>query len=297
MSSPPLGFIGLGAMGMPMARNLLRKGFQVTVVRHRDPDAPAALAALGAAVVDSPAALGGLVETVILMLPTSHEVEEVILGSGGLSSRGLAGVMRPGQIMLDMGTSDPASTRRIAALLAAQGVAFLDAPVTGGVKGAEAGTLTIMVGGPSDAVERVRPVLAVLGSVIVHVGESGTGHVVKLLNNLIALSTASLIAEALALAERSGVARSTVFEVLEHGSANSATLRGVAARLREERFDPGFKLALARKDLRLAESLAEAVGVRLEVMAAARAMYDRACNAGMGDLDVAAIAAMRQEDI
>ncbi|MDQ7839900.1 MAG: NAD(P)-dependent oxidoreductase [bacterium] len=290
MTCSSIGFIGLGAMGMPMARNLLRKGFQVTVVRHRDPDAPAALAALGAAVVDSPVELSGLVETVILMLPTSHEVEEVILGSGGLSSRGLAGVMRPGQVLLDMGTSDPASTRRLADQLAVQGVAFLDAPVTGGVKGAEAGTLTIMVGGPSEAVERVRPVLQALGAVVVHVGESGTGHVVKILNNLIALSTTALIAEALALAERSGVARSTVFEVLEQGSANSATLRGVASRLRAQQFDPGFKLALARKDLRLAEALADAVGVRLDVTAAARAMYDRACDAGMGDLDAAAIA-------
>jgi len=286
MSSPPIGFIGLGAMGLPMARNLLRKGFQVMVVRHRDPNAPASLAALGAAVVDSPAALGGRAEVVILMLPTSREVEEVVLG--------LADVVRPGQVVVDMGTSDPVSTRRIAAMLAARGVAFIDAPVTGGVKGAEAGTLTIMVGGQSDAVERIRPVLLALGTVVVHVGESGTGHVVKILNNLIALSTTALIAEALALAEQSGVARSTVFEVLEHGSANSATLRGVAARLKEGRFDSGFKLVLARKDLRLAEALAEAAGTRLEVTAAALAAYDRACDAGMGDLDTAAIAAMKK---
>ncbi len=290
MSLPPLGFIGLGAMGMPMARNLLRKGFRVTVVRHRDPDAPAALAALGAGVVASPVELDGRADVVILMLPTSREVEEVVLGAGGL-----AGVLRPVQTIVDMGTSDPASTRRIAAALATRGVAFIDAPVTGGVGGAEAGTLTIMAGGPPDAVERVRPVLAALGTLVVRVGESGSGHVVKLLNNLIALSTSALIAEALALAERSGVARSTVFEVLEHGSANSTTLRGVAARLREGRFEPGFKLALARKDLRLAEALAEATGTRLEVTTAARAVYDRACSAGMGDLDVAAIAAMEQE--
>lgn len=294
MSSPPLGFMGLGAMGLPMARNLLRKGFQVTVVRHRDPNAPASLAALGAAVVDSPATLGGRAEVVILMLPTSREVEEVVLGGGGLSNGGLADVVRSGQVVVDMGTSDPVSTRRIAAMLAARGVAFIDAPVTGGVKGAEAGTLTIMVGGQPDAVERIRPVMLALGTVVVHVGESGTGHVVKILNNLIALSTTALIAEALALAERSGVARSTVFEVLEHGSANSATLRGVAARLREGRFDSGFKLVLARKDLRLAEALAEAAGTRLEVTAAARAVYDRACDAGMGDLDTAAIAAVKK---
>lgn len=288
MTCSSLGFIGLGAMGMPMARNLLRKGFRVTVVRHRDLVAPAALAEISARIVDSPAELGDLAEMVILMLPTSREVEEVVLG-------GLADVMRPGQIILDMGTSDPASTRRLAAHLAVHAVAFLDAPVTGGVKGAEAGTLTIMVGGPSEAVERVRPVLQALGTVVVHVGESGAGHVVKILNNLIALSTTALIAEALALADRSGVARSTVLEVLDHGSANSATLRGVGSRLREGKFDPGFKLALARKDLRLAVALADAVGVRLDVTAAARAMYDRACDAGMGDLDAAAIAAMMQE--
>lgn len=290
MTCRSLGFIGLGAMGMPMARNLVRKGFQVTAARHRDPEAPAVLAEIGARIVDSPTELGPLVESVILMLPTSREVEEVVLGEGGL-----AGVMSSGQIILDMGTSDPASTRRIAAALQGQGVTFVDAPVTGGVKGAEAGTLTIMVGGPSEAVERVRPVLQALGTVVVHVGESGAGHVVKILNNLIALSTTALIAEALALADRSGVARSTVLDVLEHGSANSATLRGVAARLREGKLDPGFRLALARKDLRLAEALANAVGVRLDVTAAARAVYDRACDAGLGDLDAAAIAAMKQE--
>ncbi len=287
MSLPPIGFIGPGLMGMPMARSLLRKGFRVTVVCHRDLNAPAALAALGAGIVASPVELDGRVEVVILMLPTSREVEEVVLGAGGL-----AGVLRPGQTIVDMGTSDPASTRRIAAALATQGVAFIDAPVTGGVGGAEAGTLTIMAGGPAEVVERIRPVLAAMGSVVVHVGEAGAGHVVKLLNNMISISTTALIAEALTLAERSGITPSTVFEVLEHGSANSATLRGVAARLREGRFAPGFKLALARKDLRLAEALAEAVGARLEVTTAARAAYDRACDAGMGDLDVAAIAAM-----
>jgi len=282
---PTIGFIGLGLMGMPMARNLLRKGFPVTVVRHRDPAAPATLAALGAGIVASPAELRDHAQIVILMLPTSREVEEVILGDGGL-----ADILRPGQVVVDMGTSDPASTRRIAAALATRDIAFIDAPVTGGVGGAEAGTLTIMAGGPFAVVERIRPALAAMGGVVAYVGEAGSGHVVKLLNNMISISTTALIAEALTLAERSGVARSVVLEVLEHGSANSITLRGVAARLREERFSPGFKLALARKDLRLAEALAEALGVRLEVATAARAAYDRACDAGMGDLDVAAIA-------
>lgn len=282
-----IGFIGVGLMGMPMARNLLRSGFPLTVVRHRDPDAPAALAALGAGVVASPSELRNRAEVVILMLPTSREVEEVVLGSGGL-----ADILQPGQVVVDMGTSDPASTRRIAAELATRGIVLIDAPVTGGVKGAEEGTLTIMAGGPAEVVERIRPVLAAVGSVVVHVGEVGAGHVVKLLNNMISLSTTALIAEALVLAERSGVAQSTVLEVLEHGSANSVTLRGVAARLRQKRFEPGFKLALALKDLRLAEALAQATGTRLEVVTAARAVYDRACDAGMGDMDVAAITAI-----
>jgi 2-hydroxy-3-oxopropionate reductase len=286
MADLRLGVVGLGAMGRPMARNLLAGGFPVTVLRHRDRAAPAALAAAGARVVDSLAGLVSAADAMILMLPSSEEVEETVLGPDGLE-----GLARSGQVIVDMGTSDPASTRRLSERLASRGVDFLDAPVTGGVKGAAAGTLLIMVGGPPHALDRVRPALETLGSAIVHVGESGAGHTLKIINNLIALTTAALIAEALRLADAARVPLPVALDVLHQGSASSAALQGMAARIRSRQFDPGFKVHLARKDLTLAESLATTAGVRLPVGAAARGVFDQACEAGLGDLDTSALAA------
>jgi 3-hydroxyisobutyrate dehydrogenase-like beta-hydroxyacid dehydrogenase len=286
MADLRLGVVGLGAMGRPMAANLLAGGFPVAVLRHRDTAAPSALAAAGAGVVDSLAALVAAVDAIILMLPSSQEVEETVLGPDGLE-----GLARPGQVIVDMGTSDPASTRRLSERLASRGVDFLDAPVTGGVKGAAAGTLLIMAGGPPHALDRVRPALETLGSAVVHVGESGAGHTLKIINNLIAVTTGALIAEALRLAEAARLPLPVVLDVLQKGSANSAALQGMAGRIRSRQFDPGFRVNLARKDLTLAEGLARTAGVRLPVGAAARVVFDEACEAGLGDLDTSALAA------
>ncbi|MDR7419331.1 MAG: NAD(P)-dependent oxidoreductase [Armatimonadota bacterium] len=285
MSALRIGWAGVGAMGLPMARNLLARGFAVTVLRHRGAHGPAALAAAGAAIADSLAGLSAASDVVVLMLPSSREVEEVVLGAGGLES-----TLRPGRIVVDMGTSDPGSTRRLAAHLAARGVDLVDAPVTGGTRGAADATLVIMAGGLAPAVERVRPVLEAMGRVVVHVGGVGAGHTLKLVNNLIALSGAAIVAEALRLAQTAGLSLPVVLDVLQQGSADSAILRGMAGRLRAGRFEPGFKIELARKDLVLAGRLAEALGVPLSLGAAARRVFDRACEAGRAHLDTAALA-------
>jgi 2-hydroxy-3-oxopropionate reductase len=289
MTSPTrVGFIGLGVMGQPMARNLLAKGFPLTVLRHRNPSAPDALAKLGATVAATPADLARRVDVVILMLPSSREVETVVTGPGGLEH-----FIRRSQVILDMGTSDPASTRTLAARLDGQGVAYLDAPVSGGVSGAEAGTLTIMVGGPAEVFDRIHPILRAMGTTVLHVGGVGAGHAVKIINNLIAVSTSALIAEALGLTEAAGLSRIAVLDILRCGSANSRILQETTARIQTQRFEPGFKCVLARKDLMLAEALAAATGVQVPMAAAARRMFDEACAAGLGERDVAAIMTMR----
>lgn len=287
-----VGFIGLGAMGLPMARRLLAAGFPVVAMRHRDPHAPAALAAAGAGVVETPVALAPLVDVVVLMLPSSREVEAVVTGEGALEA-----ALIPGQVLVDMGTSDPASTRRLAARLAARGVSLVDAPVSGGVRGATDGTLVIMAGGPAEVVARVRPILDALGRHVVHAGPTGAGHSLKLVNNLVALTTMAVLVEAIRLAQAAGLALPVVVDALQHGSADSAMLRALAPRLEAQRFDPGFRVRLAHKDLVLAERLGDALGVRLPLGADARQLLEAALADGLGDLDTSVLAAdgaMRQ---
>ncbi|MDR7537479.1 MAG: NAD(P)-dependent oxidoreductase [Armatimonadota bacterium] len=285
MPPPRVGVIGLGAMGLPMARRLLAAGFPVVATRHHDPHAPAILAAAGGGIVETPVALAPLVDVVVLMLPSSREVEAVVTGEGGLEA-----AMAPEQVLVDMGTSDPASTRRLAARLAARGVSLVDAPVSGGVKGATDGTLVIMAGGPPEVVARVRPILDAVGRHVVHAGPTGAGHSLKLVNNLVALTTMAVLVEAIRLARAAGLALPVVVEALQHGSADSAMLRTLAQRLQAQRFDPGFRIRLAHKDLALAEQLGDALGVRLPLGTGARQLLQAAIADGLGDLDTSALA-------
>ncbi|MDR7556790.1 MAG: NAD(P)-dependent oxidoreductase [Armatimonadota bacterium] len=286
MATVRVGFIGLGAMGLPMAERLLRAGFPVVAVRHRDHRGPTALTAAGGRVVDTPAALAPLVDVVVTMLPSSREVEAVVTGEAGLEPD-----LRPGQVVLDMGTSDPAATRALAARLAPRGVDVVDAPVSGGVRGAVDGTLLIMVGGAPAAVARVRPILEALGSHLVHVGPVGAGHTLKLVNNHVALTTMAVLAEAMALVRAAGLSPTDALQALRHGSADSAMLRALAHRLQTRQFEPGFRIRLAHKDLTLVQRLADALGVSLRVGASARLILEEALARGQGERDIAALAA------
>lgn len=281
-----VGFIGLGIMGKPMARNLLRAGHQLAIYA-RHPDKVRALVAGGATLADSSAAVGHAAEVVITMLPNAPEVEEVVLGPRGVLEGAAAGA-----VIVDMSTIAPAASRSLAEACAAKGVAFLDAPVSGGSVGAERATLSIMAGGDAEAFARVRPLFAAMGrdEAIFHVGPSGSGEVVKLANNMLCGVIAAASAEALALGVKNGVDAATLAEIIGMSSGASWQLSNVfPLRVWDGSFTPGFMTDLLLKDLGLALDLAEAGGVPLRLTEQARAMYEATRAAGHGRDDYSAV--------
>ena len=280
-------FIGLGTMGLPIARNLVAAGHVVVGV-DSDPERTTLLDAPAAA---TPAEAAELSEVAILSLPSAAAVEEVILGPRGL----LAGAP-PGFAVVDMSTGPPALARRLAAELGRTHIGFLDAPVSGGPRGAEAGTLTIMAGGTSKAFALLRPLLEELGSLVVHVGEAGAGQAAKLCNNLIAGATMAAIAEACGLACREGIAPAVLYDLLTSSTGDSRVLRTrfpvggvVAEHPASHAYEPLFSLALMAKDLDLALELAAEHGVEAPVAGASRECYRDAQEQGLGGLDYSAV--------
>src|SRR5262245_14730654 len=262
-----VGVIGLGIMGAPMARNLLRAGHVVVVYgRRRERVEP--LVAAGASSADSPAAVARAVETVITMLPDAPDVEEVLAGRDGI----LAGAAA-GSLVIDMSTIAPAAARALAARAAAAGVAFLDAPVSGGEQGAIAGTLSIMVGGDEAAFGRIRPVLAALGSRITYMGGPGQGQMTKLVNQVIGATTLAAVAEGVLLAARAGLDPAAMVQALAGGAAASWMLAEQAPRMQRRDFAPGFMVRLQQKDLRLALAAAAEVGVPLPATALVHQLF------------------------
>jgi 3-hydroxyisobutyrate dehydrogenase len=251
-----VGFLGLGAIGAPMAAHLARR--QKLVVWNRTAERAREFAARhGATVADTPAVLAAACEVVITCLPTSREVEQVLDGPEGLL-RGL----RPGALLLDCTSGDPATSRRIAERLAAAGVAFADAPVSGGTNGAEAGTLTVMLGGDEATVERARPILAAFASRIERMGPVGAGHAMKAVNNALLAAHIRALGEGLSALVKAGVPAATAVEVLNASSGRSF----VSERLVPERVLTGawpltFRLALLEKDVRIAREVVEDAGV------------------------------------
>jgi 2-hydroxy-3-oxopropionate reductase len=278
-----IGFIGLGIMGRPMARNLLAAGYALTA-HSRSPGPVDELVAAGAARAGSPADVARASDIVITMLPDTPDVESVLLGPGGVHE-GAAG----GSVVVDMSSIDPGPARAIATRFAELGVAMLDAPVSGGERGAIDGTLSIMVGGDAAAFERTKPVLGVLGSSVVHVGSSGAGQVCKAANQLVVAATIEAVAEALALAERSGVDPAKVREALLGGFAGSKILDVHGRRMLDRAFDPGFRVRLHRKDARIVMELAAEVGARVPSFAVVTDQLQQLVDAGGGDLDHAAL--------
>jgi 2-hydroxy-3-oxopropionate reductase len=274
-----LGFIGLGIMGKPMARNLIEAGFALTVhSRTRGPVDE--LVAAGAARASSPREVAAASDITISMLPDTPEVEQVLVGSDGVRDGAT-----PGSLVIDMSSIDPGPTRAIADSLAARKVGMLDAPVSGGERGAIDGTLSIMVGGDAEAFDRAMPVLEVLGANVVHVGPSGAGQVAKACNQLVVAATIEAVAEALLLAERSGVDPAKVREALLGGFAGSKILEVHGQRMLDRAFDPGFRIRLHRKDARIVEEAAAAVGSPIPAFAAVAAQLQRAVDAGDGERD------------
>lgn len=256
-----VGVIGLGIMGAPMARNLLRAGHDVVVQGRRaarvDP-----LVAAGARAAATPAAVAAQVDAVVTSLPDGPDVEGVVAGPDGV----LAGA-RPGLLVVDTSTIAPATARALAAGCAEAGVAFVDAPVSGGEQGAIAGTLSIMAGGAVEAFERAAPIFAAIGRTATHMGGSGQGQMTKLVNQIVGATTLAAVAEGLTLAAHAGLDPSAVLAAVGGGAAGSWLLEHLGPRIQRGDWAPGFMVRLQQKDLRLA--LAAAAGLRVPLPATA----------------------------
>lgn len=255
-----VGFIGLGIMGAPMARNLLAAGHTV-IAWNRSPGPLDALAEHGAERAESPSDLAARADVVISCVTASADVEAVLLGVEG--QPGAIDGVRAGSVVIDMSTISPAVTRAVAARFAERDVAYLDAPISGGEQGAVGGTLSIMVGGPAEALERVRPVLEAMGSRITHCGPTGAGQTVKLCNQIAVVLNNLAMAEALIFCERSGVDPAVMLEAITAGAAGSWQLSNLGPKIVERDFAPGFKVGLQQKDLRLALEAADELRVPL----------------------------------
>lgn len=278
-----VGFIGLGSMGAGMARCLMRQGFQVHFVARR-PEVVSAFTAEGATAHDTPASLGAVCQVVVLSLPDAPAVEAVLFGNNGLAQ-----AMPAGGCIIDTSTIAATSATAIAEQLAEGGIAFLDAPVSGGQGGAEAGTLTCMVGGQAEQLERCRPVLEAFCKSIIHVGGTGAGQTVKACNQVAVAGAMLGLADALALARAQGVDPTIMRDVLMGGSARSFPLEKHAPRIIEQSFEPGFRARLMRKDLRLALDTAGASSAALAGTPVVEGLLDAMCNEGQGDLDWCAV--------
>ncbi|BAQ73017.1 3-hydroxyisobutyrate dehydrogenase [Pseudomonas sp. Os17] len=230
---PSLGFAGIGLMGLPMCRRLLAAGYELTVW-NRNPQKCAPLVAAGARQVATPAQLCEHADLVLLCLANTDVVREVVFGVDGVAQGA-----RAGQLLLDLSSLEPSATRDMAAALARDtGMTWVDAPVSGGTTGAESGSLAIMVGGEAADIERVRPVLLTLGQRVTHMGAVGAGQVTKACNQMIVACNALVIAEVVALAERSGVDAKLIAEALAGGFADSKPLQILAPQMAESRFEP-----------------------------------------------------------
>jgi 2-hydroxy-3-oxopropionate reductase len=278
-----VGFVGLGIMGCPMAHNLLKQGHALTVWSRRAASMQPLLDA-GARGASSPAEVASAADVVISMVPDAPDVREVMLGA-----QGVAKGARPGLVAVDMSTILPAAAREIAAELQALGIAFLDAPVSGGEGGAIAGTLTIMVGGTEAAMARVRPLFECLGKTIVHIGDSGAGQVAKATNQIVTGVGVLTVAEALNFARRNGVDPAKVREALMGGAASSRILENHGQRMLDRNFNPGFKSWMHQKDMNIVLQTAHRLGVCLPASAAAAQMFNAMVGAGLGEEDSVAM--------
>ena len=280
-----IGFIGLGTMGRPMARNLLQAGHELWFFARRT-EVNDQFRAEGAIPCNSCAEVAASADIIITIVTGDSDIEEVILGEQGVIT-GCA----PNKILVDMSTISPETARAIGVRLNHLGVSMLDAPVSGGPSGANKGTLTIMVGGDEGVLGRTRTVLGALGDKIVHVGPLGAGQTVKLVNQMIAGSTMALIGEAFALGKSAGVDLNRLADVISASSGNSTIF---AARGRNfvlaDYYEPGFKTTLMRKDLGLAVDMASCLGVPTPLATAAFQQYTSAINLGYANADFASVA-------
>ena len=281
--STEIGFIGLGLMGRPMAMNLLKAGFPLTVWNRTASHADELVAA-GAKLAESPAELASNCDLVITIVSDPTALEEVLWGSNGAMN-----AFRRGSIYMDSSTVSPALARKIAAACMERGVRFLDAPVTGGDWGAKKGELIFMVGGEAVTLEEVEPVLRVLGKKWFHLGANGAGQTIKLAMNMILALQVDALAEALALVTAAGLQGEKLVEVMQSSMGRSPLLDIKSQNLLKGEYAPSFPLRLMLKDLGLALELSKQVGVELPATTAAHATYGKVKNEAREDLDYSAV--------
>lgn len=284
-----IGFIGLGIMGKPMARNLLKAGFSLCV-HNRSRGSVDELVSEGATPASSPKEVAENSDLVITMLPDTPDVESAVCGQNGI----LDGA-REGLLVADMSTISPVATRRLASELRQRGVRMLDAPVSGGDKGAIAGTLSIMAGGDAADFDRARPVFESLGKTIVHCGAIGSGQTVKACNQIVVALVIEAVSEALVLGSKAGVQPSVILEVLGGGLAQSRVMDLRGPTMIEHNFQPGFKARLHRKDLNIILQTAREYGVALPMTAIVDQMFTNMIEHGKGDLDHSALLTVIEE--
>jgi 3-hydroxyisobutyrate dehydrogenase len=276
-----VGFVGLGAMGAPMARNLHKAGL-LTAVYNRSPDKAKALAAeLGCAACASVADLAKLCDAVVLCVSADADVSRVV--------ETLAGSLKRGALMLDCSTVSAETARKAAARLAGSGVDFLDCPVSGGTEGAKNGTLAMMCGGTEAAFARAQPILQALGKRLALMGPVGAGQATKAVNQIVVAGVAQAVSEALAFAEAQGLSLDKVIDVVGSGAAQSWFLTNRGPNMMRMNFPLGFKVALHDKDLKIVQQMAAAQDVQLPVVEMTRIHYRRLMDSGHGDEDISSL--------
>jgi 3-hydroxyisobutyrate dehydrogenase-like beta-hydroxyacid dehydrogenase len=291
MTAKTIGFIGLGMMGHGIAKNLLAKGHKLRFKAHRSRANLADLVAAGATEVDTRAELARGADLVMLCVTGSPQVEDIVYGTDGLLA-----AARPGLVVVDHSTAEPASGARIRADFAARGTSFVDAPLARTPKEAEEGRLNTMVGASAADFDALRPVLAAFCENIIHVGPPGHGHVLKLVNNMLAMSAAAAIAEAMATAAKAGMSLQKVFEVISAGGVNSGIFQMMVGRmLHGDLAGLKFSIANAQKDLRYYTHLAEMLPTTSFMAEAAHQSFVQAANLGHGDAFIASLLKVREQ--
>lgn len=278
-----IGFIGLGIMGKPMAKNLLKAGYTLLVNTHKQATMDE-MAAVGA-VLATQQEIGEKCDIVMTMLPNSPQVKEVMLGENGVAAH-----MKPGSIFVDMSSINPIASKEIAAELAKHGVDMLDAPVSGGEPKAIDGTLSFMVGGKQEIYDRVEPILLKMGASVVRCGEVGAGNTTKLANQIIVACNIQALAEALTLSQKAGVDPNLVFAAIRGGLAGSTVMDAKAPMMIAGNDTPGFRINLHIKDLNNALDCAHSVGAPLPMTASVQEIMQYLASNGLGACDHSAIA-------
>lgn len=283
MSIESVGFIGLGIMGMPMARNIIKAGYPV-VAYNRSHSRANELASEGARVVFTPKEVAENCPMVITMVPDTPDLESVVLGQNSV----IEGISSDA-VLIDMSTIAPSTTRAISKMLKAKGAHMLDAPVSGGSWGAIDGTLSIMVGGDKEIFERCTPLFQSMGKDIVHVGSNGMGQVTKLVNQVLVAGTMNAVAEALVFAKMAGADLESTIKAVVGGAAGSWQLRNLGQKIIDGDFSPGFKVRLQQKDLRLILEAAREMQLSLPVTGFICQLYAALESGGLGDEGTQAI--------